>query len=541
MLASPQSAGSPEVLFVDLPFNTYELGREFKAAWRSKRSVAPHELHLGFRYMVAALRAAGHSADILFPRENGRGDSDLLREIVTRQPRILGFTSYEGSLREAFRFIRRARNRGVKSLICMGGHLATFSYADILREHGDLVDVIALGEGEQTIIDLVSVANDQRPIESVAGIAFVRDGRMIVTPPRPVLRDIDSLPFPILANVIDNPSTAPLFMITSRGCYAHCSFCRTSYFGERWRARDPVQVVDEIERSVARGLRTFEFVDDNFLGPGRAGRRRAVAIADEIKRRDLNIRFHISCRVNDVDAPTLRALQDVGLISISLGVESGVQRMLDTFKKDITPDQTRTALHMLRGLGLRVLAYMIFFDPYMTLDEVAANVRFVAELHRLGNVRFEEILFRRLIPVSGTPLFSAIQSDGLLRGNYVDGYRFVFRERRVGWLASLMEKIDLRFERALQTLNLYSVQRIYQIKEFLELLVIEDALRCLSDRRLRRADFFTKMDNSISSTLRTTLAIPSPTISDASVEVDPPVSEGGTIDAKAKPELRRGA
>jgi hypothetical protein len=68
------AAGAPsalDVLFVDLPFDSYELGQRFKSAWSHRRFLCPHELHLGFRYMVSTLRAEGHTADILFPQEEG--------------------------------------------------------------------------------------------------------------------------------------------------------------------------------------------------------------------------------------------------------------------------------------------------------------------------------------------------------------------------------------------------------------------------------------------------------------------------------------
>jgi radical SAM superfamily enzyme YgiQ (UPF0313 family) len=486
-----------DVLFVDLPFNTYELGRRFQAAWSHKETLSPHELHLGFRYMVSSLRAAGHSADIVFPAlENGLTTRHKLAAAIREiDPRVLGFTSYEGSLGEAMRFIRRLRSGGVTSLVCLGGHLATFSYSEILRDFHDLVDMIVLGEGEQAIIEIAAAVKEGRGFQHIAGLAWfdARQGRVVTTARRPIERNIDRLPFPMLPQAAVDPDV-PLFLTTSRGCYGNCSFCRSTHFGERWRARDPRNVVNEIEQACAAGVTTFEMVDDNFLGPGPAGKRRAAAVAAEIVRRGLSIGYHISCRVNDADEPTLRALKESGLISVSLGVESGVQRMLDTFHKNTTVDQNVTALRLLAGLGIPTLVYIIFFDPYTTLAEAKENLTFLRELRRIETVRFELILFRKLIPVSGTELFAKLRDDGLLRGDYLRGHRFAFRDSRVGLLSDFLECIDLRFERVRQMDAFRDVRGIYALKERLQFALADQAIDLLASTHLHKSAALERLD-----------------------------------------------
>jgi radical SAM superfamily enzyme YgiQ (UPF0313 family) len=153
-----RSAGettAADVMFVDLAFATYELGRRFRAAWSVAPVLNAYELHLGFRYMVASLRQHGFRADI--PFESGElgavNQRDLIRTICTVKPMILGFTSYEGSIRKIMRFIERARAAGNRSLICLGGHLATFSADEFLSRFGEFIDVIVLGEGERAIVE----------------------------------------------------------------------------------------------------------------------------------------------------------------------------------------------------------------------------------------------------------------------------------------------------------------------------------------------------------------------------------------------------
>ncbi|MFI5006240.1 MAG: B12-binding domain-containing radical SAM protein [Solirubrobacterales bacterium] len=492
-----------DVLFVDLPYNSYELGRRFKAAWSYKQLLSPYELHLGFRYMVASLGAAGHTAEIVFPSADPLTTrAHIARVIAEAPPRVLGFTSYEGSLKETLQFIRQLKRLGVPSVICLGGHLATFSYEEILRS-GNLIDVIVLGEGERAIVEIVEAIKGERSLATIPGLAYREGERIVTTPRRPIEMDIDRLPCPFVPDTRGQPSDdVPLFLTTSRGCYAHCSFCRSSHFGEAWRSRDPVRVVDEIEAACRRGITTFEMVDDNFLGPGRRGKQRAVAIATEIRRRRLSIRFHASCRVNDVDEPTMRALQEAGLISVSLGVESGVQRMLDTFNKNTTVAQNLAALTLLQRLSIPTLAYVIFFDPYTTLAEARENLQFLQTIRALDTVRFELILFRKLIPISGTTLFERIRRDGLLKGNPLSGHSFRFRDRRVALLADFLETIDLRFESALQHEEFRQIDGMYTLKESFQFVMAARAIDLLASGRGMERDARRRLDGLFRTALR---------------------------------------
>ena len=499
-----------DVLFVDLPFNTYELGRKFKTAWSFKQQISSYELHLGFRYMVSALQEHHFTADIIYPSKETeiQTKTDLLKAVCAIQPLILAFTSYEGTFRETLQFIRKVKARGVRSLICVGGHLATFSYREILADFPDLVNVVVLGEGEHTIVELTAAVKEKNDYQAVRGIAYFDGCQVVTTAARPVERAIDSFPFPIMPERKDwAKRTIPLFITSSRGCYGRCSFCRSLLVNERWRSRSPENVVDEIEAAYRQGITIFEFVDDNFLGPGKVGRERAVKIAEEIKRRNLSIQYHLSCRVNDVDEPTVRVLKESGLFSASLGVELGVQRMLDTFNKNITVAQSYTALEILDKLGISIQVYIIFFDPYMTLAEVRENVRFLQAIRELENVRFEGVIFRKLIPISGTAIFDQLKHDKLLRGNYLAGHSFKFKDPLVAVFADFMETIDIRFERIYQDPAYRSINYLYELfKEQFEFSFAEKALDLIQGSRMKRAEAFAKMNDLLSLELRRTFS-----------------------------------
>ncbi len=495
-----------DLLFVDIPFDTYEYGRRFRAARSYKKLLSPHELHLGFRYMVSALRSQGYAAEIIFPaKENGfTSQADILQAISRIQPLILGFSSYEGSLRESLNFIKKVKAKGSKSLVCFGGHLATFSYQELLRDFHDLVDVVVLGEGEHTIVDLVKAIKTKKSFRQIPGIAYYDGSKTVTTTKRPVEQNINLLPFPLIEITEKwKNSSIPLFVTTSRGCYGQCSFCRTSHFGEKWRARDPKNIVDEIEHAYRQDVSIFELVDDNFMGPGSLGQTRARAVAAEIKRRGLKIRYHISCRVNDVEECTMQSLKDSGLISVSLGIESGVQRILDTFNKNITVSQSITALQILQRLQIPTRVYIIFFDPYMTLAEAKENLHFLQYIRSFDNVRFENIIFRKLIPVSGTAIFEKLLADGMLRGNYLTGHYFVFKDSGVALLSNFMETIDSRCEKLFLKDEFKKIDGLYEsFKTVFEFAVMEKAIELLEADRWKKSEAQIQLDNLLSKELR---------------------------------------
>lgn len=507
-LTKPESSEALDVQFVDLSYTTYEMGSLYKAALNAKVFLSPHELHLGFRYMVAMLRSEGFRADILY--QDGKAgtadEEDLLRIVTNTQPNILGFGSYEGSLGETLQFIQRVRAAGNRSVICLGGHLATFSCDEVLRRFHNLIDVVVLGEGEHTIVELAAAVRHNQPFRGIPGIAYFDNGRITRTQPRTIESNLNRFPFPAVPSTNgSNGGDTPLFVITSRGCYGHCSFCRTSQLGDTWRAREPKNVADEFEHAYRLGVTTFEIVDDNFIGPGSLGKARAVAIAGELQRRQLPIRFHASCRVNDVDEDTMRLLQESGLISVSLGVESGIQRVLDCFNKHTTVAQNCAAVETLNRLGLGIIAYFIFFDPYMTLGEASENVVFLRHLRSFERLRFERVIFRKLIPVSGTALFDRLRDDGLLRGNPFEGHSFVFKDWRVSLLSDFMESADLRAESVLCQEQFKTVTGLYKwFKTSFAFSLAEAAIDLLASVGCSKAQTRNRLEKLLSDELRRT-------------------------------------
>jgi radical SAM superfamily enzyme YgiQ (UPF0313 family) len=170
----------------------------------------------------------------------------------------------------------------------------------------------------------------------------------------------------------------------------------------------------------------FGFVDDNFIGPGSKGKERAVRIAEEIRARKLKIRFSIECRADEVDEDTLRALKEAGLRAVFMGIESGVQRQLDTFNKGTTTEQNRRAIELVRNVGLAMGSGFMLFDPYVTVEELQENIRFIRETGILRG----PIPITKVRLYSGIPLIDKVREDGLLIEKGLD-LDYSFKDPRI--------------------------------------------------------------------------------------------------------------
>ncbi len=343
--------------------------------------------HLGLAYLAGALRQAGHTVEIVDAEVLGMDEAELVTRLADADFDLLGITIPDEETAEAtLPFLSRwqsARKRGRESHVTAGGHYATTSAAHLLATAPGL-DSVVLFEGEQTLCELADRLAEDRDWRSTPGIAYEAEGKFRESAPRPRLADLDELPFPardMLRVLLETDSGTAAAALSSRGCHRRCSFCRVRSFFGSWRGRSAVNLVDELEMLVRDlGINRFDFQDDNFVGPGERGRRRAMAIAEQISRRGIDLTFRIMCSADGVTHDVIARLIDAGLSSVFVGIESGSQTRLTAYRKG-TVEQNIRALEVLDRLGILAKSEMgfIMFDPSGSLEEIQENLAFLRE------------------------------------------------------------------------------------------------------------------------------------------------------------------
>lgn len=403
--------------------------------------------HLGVAYMAAVLRQVGFTVEI---REVEHGSQDeAVRALQEFAPSLVCFTLMSLNIDTCVSLCRQLRDALPDVTIACGGPAGTYAGADVLHAN-PYADVVAVGEGEPTILDLAQRVCLKAPLDDCPGI-FYRDdtGQIRNNPPQPLIHDLEVLPFPARDQLERHDNRLEYVRVsTSRGCVAQCTFCSAPHLknrvqaGKPWRARSPQHVVEEVTQLVNRyNFRTFDFVDSTFEDPdgGRVGKKRVREIATGLLDRDLNIYYNVCMRAenwkdNAEDNDLMDLLVRSGLEKVNVGIESGVPEELLRWEKRATVEDNVTIIRMLREHGIYLAMGFIPFHPYATLETLMQNAAFLRDNAGHNLRRMTE----RLEIYPGTKIVARMQEDGLLHESYttaLDPYGYGFQDERVGLLA----------------------------------------------------------------------------------------------------------
>lgn len=344
---------------------------------------------LGTLYVAAALLKAGHEVEFL----NGAfmAKAQILARIKTFKPDVAGLYATTFGWPKACSTAADIKRIDPAIFTCVGGPYPIAAQQDCLHDAARDIDAVVTGEAEFTMVDLLAALTKGDSLAEVPGIIFRQGKDITCNPARPLLEELDTLPFParhLLAehdDYLPPPATyrrSPVaVMITSRGCSRRCIFCfqidrdrKCGVHGIRFRS--VANVLQEIQRCLDQGYREIKFIDDSFA----ADYARAMQITKAITERGLDFTWFASACVNQVDRPLLQAMKDAGCWAILLGAESGVQKNLNTLRKGTTLEQIRCAVRTAQDVGLHVSTPFIFGIPGETYDDGLKTIEFALEL-----------------------------------------------------------------------------------------------------------------------------------------------------------------
>jgi len=374
---------------------------------------------LGLLYCAASvLRARRHTAALIDAQAEQLGyDDALVNRIMAAHPDIVGITAMTPTLIDVVATIAsvRAAAQRLKCAvpIIVGGPHAHLFPRETLALAG--VDYVVLGEGEPVLPRLLDALETGAGLASIPGLGYRRDGTAQINPHGAPIEDLDALPFPARAlapvanyRSILSPGAVVTTMITSRGCPYACSFCDRPHLGKKFRARGPLNVVDEMEECARLGIGEILVYDDTFT----VNRQRVVGICEEILRRKLPCAWDIRARVDTVDEDLLKLLRKAGCHRIHFGVESGSDAVLRTLRKGFTVAQVLAAFADAKEAGMETLAYFMIGSP----GETARDIQTTIDLARRLDPAYAHITV--LTPYPGTELYSRALSEGVAPGDY---------------------------------------------------------------------------------------------------------------------------
>jgi len=334
---------------------------------------------LGLCYVAAACEAAGAEVIILDYIVSKYTPEKLKASLDAFKPDVVGATSVTMNFFGAVRIIQDVKRHNPDIITMMGGPHVSFDVTGTFSGYPEL-DLIVIGEGEQTLAELVPVLTSPEEWEQIKGIAFRKGDKIVITPERELIHDLDSLPLPARHLLPMSRYLAlgfPVSIITSRGCPNKCIFCLgRRMVGFKGRYRTPKLVVDEIEQILTYGFNRINIADDLFT----ANKQRVMALCEEIMNRGVKFAWSAFARVNTVDVEILSVMKEAGCDSVSFGIESGNQEMLKRVQKGITLDQAKEAVKACKQAGLRTHASFMVGLPGESPQTLMDSRRFAEEL-----------------------------------------------------------------------------------------------------------------------------------------------------------------
>lgn len=365
---------------------------------------------IGLAYLAAVLERAGYDVKIIDAPAISMNFKSLRYELSRLKPDVVGITATTPYIFDAIETAKIAKMEIPDCVTILGGPHPTLMPVETLSN--PYVDIVCIGEGEKTIVELANALEmyGMDKLSDIKGIAYKHDGKPIINEPRPLIEDLDSLPFPARHLLPMNMYKAfgkriPIgSILTSRGCPFKCIFCASSkIWGKKFRARSPRNVVDEIEEFISKYRSKYiEFIDDIFT----LSKKRTIEICKEIKSRGLDIFWGCSSRVDTVTKEILAIMKSAGCFIIYFGVESGVQRILDKLAKGIKLEQIKKAFRWAKEVGIQTLASVMIGAPGESLEDIQRTLKFVKKLDP------DFVQFSILTPYPGTEIYEELKKQG---------------------------------------------------------------------------------------------------------------------------------
>jgi len=370
---------------------------------------------LGMMYIATILRREGIEVSMIDEAAQAFSIADTVDWVKKEDPDLLGFSTCSSSGRKAAMIAERVKAEDPNVVIVFGNFHATFNAERILRKYPS-VDAIVRGEGENTSLELVKCLEKDGDLKEVMGITFREGGRVIANPDRPLIQDVDSIPFPDrgLLNVeyhntavgIDVAPKKFTTFVSSRGCVFGCRFCGCRGLARnQWRSRSVENVLEELQLLAGEGYKQLMFVDDNFtLNP-----KRVIEMCRRMREERIDLEWICEGRVDQCPYDMIHEMVKAGCKMMYFGIESANQRILEYYDKQITSEQAEAAVRNARKAGMDVIVgSFIVGAPDETREEIENTLRFAQEL------QIDIPQFNILAAFPGTDIWEELSAKGVI-------------------------------------------------------------------------------------------------------------------------------
>ncbi|MDO8528350.1 MAG: radical SAM protein [Nanoarchaeota archaeon] len=383
-------------------------------AYAKNKEITPIFPPFGLAYIAAVLKKNNIPVKILESNVFDLNHEQIKKEIEEYNPNIVGITSTTSMIEEAHE-IALLCDEKIKVII---GGVHASSLPEETLEKFERFDFLVRGEGEFAMLELVQ----KKPLEKIKGLSYRKNGKIKHNAPRELNNQLDELPFPsrellpmdkyFSAGAKQTPSD---YILSSRGCPYQCIFCADHLVhGRKFRFRSPENIIKEVEELHKRGVKDWDFIDDNFT----LINERVEKFCDLMIQKGLNKKMSWRCangiRVDRITLELLKKMKEAGCYMVSLGIESGNEEILRNMKKDINLEKVRMAVKWCNEVGIETRGLFMFGNLGENEKTMQDTIDFAKSLN------LDTASFHITIPFPNTEYWNIVKKEGEI---YPKNYR----------------------------------------------------------------------------------------------------------------------
>ena len=377
-----------------------------------------HWFPQGLAYIAAVLVKNGHEVEIYSQDMNHYPDEHLTNYLNKNKFDMIGVSVIAGyyqyrKLLKISKAINKSKNR---PFYVMGGHGPTPEPEYFLKK--TKADAVVMGEGEVTVIELIEAIKGKLPFSSVKGIAYRKNGKVLINPRRDLIRDLDSIPLPAYElfpmeyyRLIRMPHSANsdlvMPILSGRGCTFQCNYCYRLDKG--FRPRSSESIIEEIRLLKEKyNITYFAFSDELLM----SSEYRTISICNDFIKAKLNIKWDCNGRLNFAKPEILKLMKKAGCVFINYGIESFNDEILKNMNKILTTKQIVDGIEATLKVGISPGLNIIFGNIGENQETLDRDVEFLLKYDDFVQMR----TIRPVTPYPGCPLYYYAIQKGLLKG-----------------------------------------------------------------------------------------------------------------------------
>lgn len=411
---------------------------------------------LGLSYLKTVLEKENYNVKVINATADNLNDEQIIDYISDLKPDLCGFSPTCLTIKNSIYISNKIREILPNLHVVFGGHHATLTASYILLNHFSIDSVIP-GYGEESIIDLVKVLDNNFPLENVTGLIYRTNSGKLKSNVHPRKNYYFKYIYP--RRDIEAMNNKGFGIYTTRGCNNRCSFCTTPNFLKTQGLkgiyyREAVTIINEIINIYTNTNNNpdieISILDDNFVTNDTFSKIRLANIANGLIYNKVKATFWFMCRPDTFqntkgDIKLLNLIKKAGFIKIMIGIESIDNNSLKLFSKSLNEDANIDKINFLNSFGFIIHVTMILFQPYSQLSSIKKNIEFINYLMKYPNICVISSYCSRLLAMPGTTIHKKLIKEKMQSSHellYLDPYAYKFKIKAVEKVANYMKSVE---------------------------------------------------------------------------------------------------